>query len=140
MMAIQFGSKALAGYGLGVIYQRCGVRATLIVTLSSLGLGLLWAWTVPGYFYLAAFALMGAGQLGGFYFPNAVLSWSPSATAPRDLAILTLATAAASPTPTLHGLLTDHVGFSASFIFGIATALAGLALVSRLPGRPARLD
>ena len=111
MMAIQFGSKALAGIGLGFIFQRFGVRATLVVTLSSVGLGLLWAWMVPGYSYLAAFAFMGVGQLGGFYFPNAVLSWSPSATAPRDLAILTLATLAASPTPTVHGLLTDHLGF-----------------------------
>ena len=135
MMAIQFGSKAFAGIGLGFIFQRFGVRATLVVTLSSVGLGLLWAWTVPGYSYLAAFAFMGVGQLGGFYFPNAVLSWSPSATAPRDLAILTLATLAASPTPTVHGLLTDHLGFSASFIFGIVTALAGLVLVFRLPAR-----
>jgi hypothetical protein len=138
MMAIQFGSKALAGYGLGVLYQKCGVRAPLIVTVAALGVSSLWAWTVPGYAYLAAFAFMGAGQLGGSYFPNVLLSWSSPVNATRDIAVLSLATVAASPSPAVYGLATDRWGFSASFILGIGAALAALALVWWIPTRRGR--
>ena len=135
MMAIQFGSKAVAGYACGVLYQRYGVRAPLVATVMALGGSLLWAWAVPGYYYLAAFALMGAGQLGGFYFPIVLLSWSSSANAARDMAVLNLSVVVASPAPALHGWVTDRWGFPASFVLGILTAVMGLVLVLRLSTR-----
>ena len=132
-LAIRFGCKALAGHGLGVLNLHYGPRAPLIATVSMLGLAMVWAWWVPGGLYLASFGLMGAGELGGVYFPNTLLSWSPAITAVRDMSILNLAAAVAGPAASVHGLLTDHWGFSASFIFGIATAVAGLVLVLKLP-------
>jgi len=138
MMAILFGSKAAAGYAFGALCQKYGVRAPLIGTMAAVGLSLLWAWVVPGYFYLAAFAFMGAGQLGGIYFLNVLPSWSSPLNATRDMAVLNLAPVAASPAPEVYGFATDRWGFSASFILGIASAVAGLALVLRLPIRRSR--
>src|SRR5579871_2018086 len=97
---------------------------------------MVWGWSVPGYLFLATFGLMGAGELGGVYFPNVILSWSPSKTATQDLAVLGLATVLASPVPAVYGMLTDRWGFSASFILGLSFALGALALVLRLPIRP----
>ena len=133
ILALRFGFKALAGYGLGLLNIRYGVRAPLFATVAMLGLAMLWAWMVPGYFYLAAFGLMGAGELGGVYFPNTLLTWSPPSLAARDMSILNLATPASAPAAALHGILADHFGFPASFIFGIATAAAALIFVGKLP-------
>ena len=47
--------------------------------------------------------------------------------------MLSLATLAASPAPALYGFLTDHWGFSASFVVGLGAASIGLVLVLCLP-------
>ena len=133
MLAIQFGSKAVAGFGIGILYQKYGVRAPMIATMVAIGVAILWAWTVPGYAFLAAFAFIGAGQLGGIYFPNALLSWSPSSMATRDLAVLSLVNLASSPAPTVYGGVADHWGFPSSFALGLAITAAGLVLVFLLP-------
>jgi hypothetical protein len=72
-------------------------------------------------------------ELGGAYFPNVLLSLSSSVNGARNMSILNLAAPVASPSPALHGLLTDHWGFPASFALGIATALAAFWLVWKLP-------
>jgi len=133
VLALRFGCKALAGYGLGMLNMRYGVRAPLLATAALLGLSLVWAWAVPGYLYLAAFGLMGAGELDGAYFTNTVLTWSSPVYVIRDMSILNLAAAAAGPAASIHGILTDHWGFSASFIFGITTAVVALVLLFKLP-------
>jgi hypothetical protein len=69
------------------------------------------------------------------YFPNVVLSWSPARSAPRDLALLSLALPASSPGPALFGFAADRWGFPASFALGGAAALAALWLVLKLPIR-----
>lgn len=133
VMALRFGFKSAAAFLLGAIALRWGIRAPLIVTVLLVGFAPLWAWSIPGYAFLLAFGLMGAGELGGAYFPNYVVSVSPSQSGARNLALLTLASPFASFAPVLHGRLTDAYGFPASFLFGIATALVALALVSKLP-------
>ena len=104
------------------------------------GAGMLWALLVPGYGYLFAFGLLGAGELGGAYFPNYVASLSTVDAGTRNLAILTLATPAASFAPALHGYLTDRIGFRASFLFGICAASGAAALLLASKGRKERND
>ncbi len=133
VMALRFGFKSAGGFLLGAIAIRWGIRAPLVVTVLLVGFALLWAWTIPGYAFLLAFGLMGAGELGGAYFPNYVVSVSPPQSGARNLALLTLATPFAGFAPVLHGRLTDAYGFPASFLFGIVTALMALALVLKLP-------
>lgn len=133
IMAIRFGCKALGGLLLGWLALKSGLRTSVLATVLLVGAGMLWAWTVPGYPYLFAFGLLGAGELGGAYFPNCVAALSTLATSARNVSLITLATPAASFAPALHGMLTDRYGFPASFAFGLATAIAGALLVAQIP-------
>jgi len=133
ILALRFGAKAVAGFFLGVLNIRYGYRAALIAGVAMVGLAIVWAWVVPGYAYLGAFGLMGAGELSGAYFPLVILSWSPAASAARDMSLLGLASPASSPSPALYGFVTDHLGFPASFALGTAISLAALWLVFKLP-------
>jgi hypothetical protein len=116
--------------------MRAPLAATVLLTGGAMG----WSWIFRGYAYLGAFALMGAGELGGAYFPNYMISISPLADGPRNLSILTLATLGASAGATAHGVLTDLFGFWTSFLFGISTALAALWLVLKLPSVRPRIE
>jgi hypothetical protein len=131
VMAIRFGAKAIAGYGLGWLALRYGLRAASQATSYLFAAGMLWAWMVPGAAYLGAFGWLGAGELGGVYFPNYSLALASLAAGPRVLAALVLATPVSGFAPALHGYLTDHFGFAASFAFGLATALAAVACVRK---------
>ena len=140
VLAIRFGCKAIGGYVLGLIATRSGMRSAVTGTAWLVGAGMLWALLVPGYGYLFAFGLLGAGELGGAYFPNYVASLSTVDAGTRNLAILTLATPAASFAPALHGYLTDRIGFRASFLFGICAASGAAALLLASKGRKERND
>ena len=132
IMAIRFGCKALGGYFLGLLATRTGLRPSVMATVCLVGAGMLWALLVPGYGYLFAFGLLGAGELGGAYFPNYVAAISSIAASTRNLSILTLASPAASFAPALSGALTDRFGFRASFVFGILSAALALLLVAKV--------
>ena len=135
ILVLRFGCKCVAGYGLGVLLQRHGVRAPVLGSLLLLTAGMLWIWAVPGYSFLFAFGLMGGAELGGLYFPAYVLAVSPAATSARNLSILTLVNGVAGFAPALHGALTDHFGFGASFSLGGLMALLSLFLTLKLPPR-----
>ena len=139
VMALRFGFKSVAGFLLGGLALRKGIRSPVTTTVLLVGLGIAWAWLVPGYGYLLSFGLLGAGELGGAYLPNYVVSISPAAEGARNMSVMALAPLASSVAPATHGALTDGFGFAASFGFAIATILAALWLVFRLPIiRPAK--
>jgi MFS family permease len=138
IMAIRFGCKSAGGFILGLLAVRYGLRSSVLATIGFFAAGMAWAWAAPGHTYLVVFGLLGAGELGGAYIPNLGMTLSPVAAGARNLSILTLATPASSFAPALHGWLTDRLGFHASFIFGLTTALLALALVLRIePVKPA---
>jgi Na+/melibiose symporter-like transporter len=136
IMALRFGFKCLGGWALGAIALKWGARAPVIVTVLLVGSAALWTWTVPGYFYLLAFGLLGAGELGGAYMPNYCLTVSEASAGARNLAVLMVATPLSGISPPVHGALTDLYGFPASFSFAIATGALSLLLVLKLPARP----
>src|SRR5262249_54585811 len=74
IMAIRFGCKAVGGFLLGLIAVRAGLRVGVLGCIVLLAAGSAWAWLVPGFGYLFAFGLLGAGELGGAYLPNYVSS------------------------------------------------------------------
>jgi len=80
---------------------------------------------------------MGAGELGGVYFVNYVISISPPATTTRNIAFLSLVSPVSSVAPAIHGSLTDAYGFNASFAFGAAMAVVSFLLLLRLGRTPA---
>ena len=139
-MALRFGFKAVAGFLLPPLGLRFGVRAPLTATVLLLLAATAWGWMVPGYLFLIAFGLMGAGELGGGYFPNYVVAISPAGTGSRNLALVNLALPAGSMAPALYGHITDLYGFSASFAVGILAALLALHLSVGLPVGPAVSD
>jgi MFS family permease len=133
ILALRFGFKCVAGYVLGAIAQRHGLRAGILGTLLFLAAAMLWVWVVPGYPFLFAFALLGAAELLGIYFPGYVLGISSTANSTRNLSILTLVSGLAGLAPAAHGALTDLLGFRASFLFGGLMAVIALLLTLRLP-------
>ncbi len=138
MMALRFGFKCLGGLVLGIISVRWGIRAPLFACAGMVGAAILWAWLVPGHLYLLAFGIMGAGELGGVYFPNYAISISSASAATRNLAILSLVSPVSSIGPALHGGLTDAYGFPASFTFGVTASLVALILILGLSSKPTR--
>ena len=135
-MAIRFGGKILGGFGLGWLAVRYGLKAGVIAAILLLVAGNAWPWVAPGMLYLGAFALLGAGELGGAYLPNYVGRLSSAADAPRNFAIITLATPASSFAPVLYGWLTDNYGFTSTCIVGALTAVAALVLVLQVRAKP----
>jgi len=129
IMALRFGFKAVAGFGLGSVSAKFGARPAMFLTVVFVGLGLAWPFVSSGYGYLFAFGLMGAGELGGVYFVNYVISVSTAAHTTRNLALLSLVGPVSSFAPALHGNLTDRFGFQASFGFGVACACAAIILL-----------
>jgi MFS family permease len=129
IMALRFGCKAAAGFGLGALAEWRGARVAIIATVVLVGLGTLWPFVSSGYGFLAAFGLMGAGELGGAYFANYMISISTPASTTRNLAFLSLVGPLSSVAPAIHGRLTDVFGFHASFIFGGASAALALIVL-----------
>lgn len=130
ILAVRFGCKSIGGYALGAIALRWGLRKSVIMCSALLMAGTLWGWMAPGYAFLFAFGLLGAGELGGAYIPNYGVALSkPEATA-RNISLLTLATPLSSFSPALFGFLADHFGFSSSFICALLMALAAIWLTT----------
>ncbi len=136
-MALRFGLKAVAGFGIGALALRFGARVALMATVVLVGCAITWPFFSSGYGYLLAFGLMGAGELGGVYFVNYVISISPPATTTRNIAFLSLVSPVSSVAPAIHGSLTDAYGFNASFAFGAAMAVVSFLLLLRLGRTPA---
>jgi predicted MFS family arabinose efflux permease len=137
LMAFRFGGKSVGGYLLGVVAIRWGLNASITTSLALLVCAILWGWLVPGYSFLFAFGLIGAGELSAAYIPNYSIAFSrPKATA-RNLSLLMMASPLAGISPALYGFLADHWGFNASFAFALGTALVALGLISCLRKRKA---
>jgi MFS family permease len=132
-LAMRFGCKAAAGYLLGMLAVRYGLRTSVMTCLAFLGAGVIWAAVAKDYWYLLAFGLMGSGELGGAYFPVYGLALSPLNLGPRNLSILGLATPAASFAPVLIGALKDRFGFLASLGFALGAAVVGAILIALSP-------
>lgn len=135
IMASRFTGKSISGFAMGSIALHSGIRAPLIaVFLLVLG-GITLAWKLSGYLFLIAFACMGAGELGGVYFPNYMISVSPKEQGARNLAILQLTTGLAGIAPAMFGAVMDRLGYTGSCLLGIGIGLTGLQCVLKLPAK-----
>lgn len=129
MMAIRFGCKAVGGYFLGWLAVRRGLRVAVLGVMVLDLAGMIWPWVVPGYAFLFAFGLLGAGELGGGFIPNYGSRLVPAAIGATMIAMLNLAAPLAGFAPSIHGYVADHMGFNWSFAFGIATTIGAGLLV-----------
>lgn len=133
LLFLRFGCKALAGFAVGVIAVKRGIRGPVMASLILTGAALIWACFVPGKSYLFAFGLAGAGELAGVYFPNYAISVSAPEHGASNLSLLTVAYALAGFAPVVYGALAETHGFALSIFSGIIPLIVSIWLVSRLP-------
>lgn len=139
--ALRFGFKVVIGLALGWLLARTNPRLGMICTGLLCLLGVLWAATAEGTWYLLSFGLLGAGELYGVYFPNYILSCSAPSTMRTNMAIASMLPMIAAPAAVLFGAISDKVGFHTSFMGAAGIIVTTLLLVLLgLPRRPMPQD
>ncbi len=136
-MVLRFSFKIVAGFALGWIVTRTHPKAGLLVTTGVCLLGVLWALTVPGRWYLLSFGLLGAGELFGVYFPNYIVTCSAPSRIRENVAYTTLLTFAVGFGGGGFGVIAELFGLRTSFIVASVILAAALMLVAAaLPDTP----
>src|SRR5262249_30239025 len=135
-MALRFGFKVFAGFFLGWLLTRTNPKTLLVVTASLSFAGVAWALSVPGFWFMLSFGIMGAGELFGVYYPNYILGCSPKSRMRRNMAFASLVTMPVGFAPVLFGFISDElgsgnkkVGFQASFVAAMLLIVAAIVLV-----------
>ncbi len=141
-LTLRFGFKIFAGFALGWLLMATNPKALLLVTASLTLMAVLWALAVPGFWYLVAFGILGAGELFGVYYPNYILGCSPPAKMRRNMAFASLVTMPVGFAPVMYGAISDAFenklhGFQMSFMAAIAILILTMLLVATmLPRQP----
>jgi MFS family permease len=136
-LALRFGFKCLAGFGLGWLVTRTHAKASLLTTTSICLAGVLWAMLVPGRWYLLSFGFLGAGELFYVYYLNYIVGCSTPHRNRENTAYTNLITMSIGILPLLFGAVSDRFGFRASFGVAIGILIVALAIVAfGLPKQP----
>jgi MFS family permease len=136
-LALRFSFKIMAGALLGWVLTRTCPKIPLFVTLGLLMACVLWVLYVPGYWFLVAFGLNGAGELFGVYYVNYAVSSSPKSQVRRNLSLLFCLSAVVGFAPVFYGWISDHWGLRTSFWVALAVLACTALLVGfKLPKRP----
>ncbi len=136
-LSLRFSFKILAGFLLGWLLIRTNPRVPLLVTVGLQIAGVLWVLLVPGYWFMLAFGLMGAGELFGVYYINYAVCCSPKSQVRRNIAFLSLISSMVGLSPILYGWISDTWNLRASFWTALAIMVFTTALViMKLPSHP----
>lgn len=136
-LALRFSFKIVAAALLGWVLVRTHPKIPLFVTTGLLIAGVLWVLFVPGYWFLVAFGLNGAGELFGVYFVNYAVSCSPKSQVRRNLAFLFCISSLVGFAPVVYGWISDQWGLRASFWVALAVLVLTTAFIQvALPKRP----
>jgi MFS family permease len=136
-LALRFGCKCLAGFGLGWLVARVHAKASLVATTAAFLAGVGWALVVPGRWYLLSFGLLGAGELFYVYYMNYIVGCSPQERIRENTAYTNLLTVVVGFVPVAFGFLSDRYGLRSSFAAAIAIlALAIMIVAVGLPRQP----
>lgn len=136
-LALRFSFKMLAGFLLGWLLIRTNPKVPLLVTVGLQIAGVLWVLMVPGYWFMLAFGLMGAGELFGVYYINYPVCCSPKSQVRRNIAFLGLISSTVGLAPMLYGWISDTWSLRASFWTAMIIMIFTAALVFfKLPARP----
>jgi MFS family permease len=136
-LALRFAFKMLAGFLLGWLLTRTNPKIPLIVTVGLEIAGVLWVLMVPGYWFLLAFGLNGAGELFGLYYLNYPVCCSPKSQVRRNMAFLNLLATPVALSPVLYGWIADTWSLRASFWTALAILVFTTVLVvAKLPAHP----
>jgi len=136
-LTLRFSFKILVGFLLGWLLVKTNPKVPLLVTAGLLMAGVLWVLFVPGYWFLLAFGINGAGELFGVYYVNYPAQCSPRSQVRRNISFLMLISAFVGLAPVGYGLISDHWGLRASFVAALLLLAATTAMVVlKLPWRP----
>ncbi len=131
---LRFGGKMMAGFLLGWLVARRGAKAGAVVTTLLTVTAVLWILGVKSQVYLVTFALFGAGELAGLYYPNYLASASKPQDVKRNISLLFMIIALpVGAMPALHGAIADRWSFHAGFWVALAAGVVALLLVLTLP-------
>ncbi|MBN1342600.1 MAG: hypothetical protein JXQ73_07970 [Phycisphaerae bacterium] len=134
--ALRFGAKGLAGLGLGLLLARYGARSPALATSLALVMANVWTMVVPGYAYLVAFGLFGAGELGGLYYPHYLAAASRPDRLKRNIAIYQIVGTLGSAGAAVLGFVADHWGTTASMGLAVCIASVAMFIFLMLPAKP----
>ncbi|MDB5337547.1 MAG: hypothetical protein JWN70_3166 [Planctomycetaceae bacterium] len=129
---LRFGFKAVAGVLLGLLLAKASPRATLLATTSILLIGMTWALSSTGWWFMLTFGLLGAGELFGAYFPNYVTTASQKPFVRINMAYLSFLTAITGFSSVLFGAISDRYGRIASFYTAAGILVIALILICLL--------
>ena len=136
-LVLRFSFKILCGFFLGWLLVRTNPKAPLLVTIGLQIAGVLWVLFVPGYWFLLAFGINGAGELFGVYYMNYPMLCSPKAHVRRDLSFLVLISSLVGLAPVLYGWISDTWSLRASFWAALALLTATtVVVIFKLPTNP----
>ena len=136
-LALRFLFKILAGFFLGWLLIRSNPKVPLLVTAGLQIAAILWVVLIPGYWFMLAFGLIGAGELFGVYYINYPVSCSPKSQVRRNIAFLSLISSLVGLSPIFYGWISDTWNLKASFWAALAiTGIATVLVVFRLPPNP----
>lgn len=134
---LRFGSKAIAGALLGLLLARTNPRATLLATTGILVASMCWAIWSSGWWYMATFGLLGAGELFGAYYPNYITTASEKRFVRVNIAYMNVIGALTGFAAVAFGKISDWYGRIASFQVALCVLVAALVLiVILLPADP----
>ena len=136
-LTLRFSFKMLCGFLLGWLLTRTNPKVPLLVTVGLQIAGVLWVLFVPGYWFLLAFGINGAGELFGVYYINYPAQCSPRSQVRRNIGFLSLISALVGLSPVFYGWISDTWSLRASFWAALAILVFVTLLVIReLPAHP----
>jgi predicted MFS family arabinose efflux permease len=134
---VRFGCKAIAGALLGLLLARSNPRATLLATTAILLAGMGWALFSSGWWFMATFGVLGAGELFGAYFPNYITTASEKSFVRVNLAYMNVLSVLIGFSSVVFGFISDHFGRIASFQVAALVLLSALVMIyALLPADP----
>jgi len=136
-LTLRFSFKMLCGFLLGWLLTRTNPKVPLLVTIGLQIAGVIWVLVVPGYWFLLAFGLNGAGELFGVYYMNYPVRCSAKWQVRRNIAFLTLISTLVGVAPVLYGWISDTWGLRTSFWAALGLLLfTSVLVVLKLPSHP----
>jgi MFS family permease len=142
-MTLRFGAKIVAGFALAWLLVCTHPKMLLIATATLTLSAVIWTLVVPGKWYLAAFAILGAGELFGVYYLNYIVGCSAPEQMRRNIGFASMATMLVGFAPVMYGAISDafepdkKFGFQMSFVAASALLVTTITLVATtLPAQP----
>lgn len=136
-LTLRFSFKMLCGFWLGWLLARTNPKVPLLVTAGLQIAGVLWVLFVPGYWFLLAFGINGAGELFGVYYMNYPAQCSPPSQVRSNIAFLALISTGVGLSPVFYGWISDTWSLRASFWAALVIlVLTTIMVIVALPKNP----